>query len=139
MRARLTVSSPAPMMEMNTTPLIDVLLVLLVMLIITIPIQNHAVKLDLPQPCPNCPLPNPVMNEIGIDRSGQIRWDGALVTREQLRSALMQSQRLDPVPELHLRPAPDARYAAVDEVLGIIKRENVRKFGFVGNEAYATH
>ena len=79
------------------------------------------------------------MNEIGIDRSGQIRWDGALVTREQLRSALMQSQRLDPVPELHLRPAPDARYAAVDEVLGIIKRENVRKFGFVGNEAYATH
>jgi biopolymer transport protein ExbD len=138
MRASVVGSNPAPIMEMNTTPLIDVMLVLLVMFIITIPIQSHAVKLDLPQPCPSCPLPKPIKNEITIDRSGQIRWDGAPVTSAQLRSVLAQSQRLDPLPELHLRPAPEARYETVDEVLGIIKRENVRKFGFVGNEAYAT-
>src|SRR5881398_3212843 len=98
MGTRARVAEPIPMMEMNTTPLIDVLLVLLVMLIITIPIQSHAVKLDLPGR-PPAPMPR--------------------------------------IPELHLRPDPLARYEVVDEVLAIIKREQVKKVGFVGNEAYA--
>jgi biopolymer transport protein ExbD len=132
-------ANPAPLVEMNTAPLIDVLLVLLVMFIITIPIQSHAVKFELPQPCASCLEVQPVKNEVAIERSGQIRWNGTPVTQVELRSVLAQSQRLRPVPELHLRPAPDARYEAVDEVLGIIKREHVQRFGFVGNEAYATY
>jgi biopolymer transport protein ExbD len=134
-----SVRHPLPMIEMNTTPLIDVLLVLLVMFIITIPIQSHAVKLDLPQPCASCPGPQPIKNEIGIDQSGQIRWNGAAVSDRELRFVIAESQRLAPLPELHLRPAPDARYERVDQVLAIIRRENVRRFGFVGNEAYATY
>ena len=129
----------SPITELNTTPLIDVLLVLLVMLIITIPLQSHAIKLDLPQPCSNCLQVDKVKNEIAIERSGQIRWNGIAVTASQLRYQLAESQRLDPAPELHLRPAPDARYEKVDEVLGMIKREHVTKFGFVGNEAYSIY
>ena len=126
-----------PLVEMNTTPLIDVLLVLLVMFIITIPIQSHAVKLDVPEPCSACPHVDRLKNEVTIARSGQIGWNAVPVTQEQLRWLLAQSQRRDPAPELHLRPAPEARYQTVDEVLATIKREHVRSFGFVGNEAYA--
>jgi biopolymer transport protein ExbD len=132
-------ADPLPVVEMNTTPLIDVLLVLLVMFIITVPIQSHAVKLDLPQPCAACPAPNPVRNEITVERSGQLRWNGTPVTAQGLRYLLNSTQRMTPIPELHLRPAADARYETVDGLLAIIKREHVRKFGFVGNEAYATY
>ena len=129
---------PDPIVEMNTTPLIDVMLVLLIMLIITIPIQSHAVKIDLPQPCGACPQLDPVKNEVAIARSGQISWNATPVTGEQLRYLLARSRKLEPAPELHLRPAPEARYETVDEVLAIIKREHIRRFGFVGNEAYAS-
>ena len=126
-----------PMSELNTTPLIDVMLVLLVMLIITIPIQTHAVKFDLPQPCPRCPDINPTRNEIAIAASGATTWNGVPITFPELRSQLAATRRMRPAPELHLRPAAAARYEAVGEVLGLIKRERVRKVGFVGNEAYA--
>jgi len=137
MRALARTPTPSPLVEMNTTPLIDVLLVLLVMFIITIPIQTHAVKLDLPQPCASCPKWQPLVNEITIDAAGEIGWNGTPVTNEQLRYLLDHTQRLASPPELHLRPSPDARYESVDEVLGVIKREHVQRFGFVGNEAYA--
>lgn len=126
-----------PMIEMNTTPLIDVLLVLLVMLIITIPLQTHAVKLDLPS-CANCPLPRSLKNEIVITSSGAILWNGEPISEAGLRHDLRLTQQMRPVPELHLRPAADARYEVVDRVLATIKSEHVEKFGFVGNEAYAT-
>ena len=127
---------PAPMSEMNTTPLIDVMLVLLIMLIITIPIQTHAVKLDLPT-CANCPAPRATSNEIAITRGGAILWNGIAMSEPELRYELAATQRMRPLPELHLRPDASARYEIVDRVLGMIKRERVRKVGFVGNEAYA--
>ena len=127
-----------PMMDINTTPLIDVMLVLLIMFIITIPIQTHAVKLDLPQNDPNQVIPpvDPVKNKIVVTQQNQILWNGAQVSPEQLRQYLEISQQMNPIPELHLQPEPEARYALVDEVLAITKRAHVEKMGFVGNEAY---
>ncbi len=127
-----------PMMDINTTPLIDVMLVLLIMFIITIPIQTHAVKLDLPVNSENNTPPpiDPVKNKIVVDPAGVILWNGAAVNPIQLRQFLDITQTMTPIPELHLQPHPDARYEVVDEVLAITKRANVEAMGFVGNEAY---
>jgi len=127
-----------PMMDINTTPLIDVLLVLIIMLIITIPVQSHAVKLDLPINQPNeLPPPvDPVKNRLVVTAQGQALWNGAPVSLQQLRQYLDISQQMNPVPELHLQPEPEAPYGAVDEVLAVTKRAHVEKMGFVGNEAY---
>ena len=127
-----------PMMEINTTPLIDVMLVMIIMLIITIPPQTHAVKLDLPQNTPNNEPPpvDPIKNKIVITADGGVLWNGANVNLDQLRVYLEASQQMNPVPELHLQPEPDARYELVDEVLAVTKRANVTKMGFVGNDAY---
>ncbi len=129
-----------PMMDINTTPLIDVMLVLLIMFIITIPIQTHAVKLDLPQDQPNQDPPpiDPVKNKVVVTAPGQILWNGTPVSPVQLRQYLEITTTMTPVPELHLQPEPNARYELVDEVLAITKRANVTAMGFVGNEAYAT-
>jgi biopolymer transport protein ExbD len=131
-------SSGEPMMDINTTPLIDVMLVLLIMFIITIPIQTHAVKLDLPvnQPNQNPPPIDPVKNKIVINAQDQILWNGTPVDVNQLRLYLDQTQQMNPVPELHLQPDATARYEKVDEVLGVTKRAHVQKMGFVGNEYY---
>jgi biopolymer transport protein ExbD len=129
-------SDPQPMIEMNTTPLIDVLLVLLVMFIITIPIQTHAVKIDLPA-CANCPAPKATSNEVVITRAGAILWNGTDVGEAGLRYELALTSRLRPIPELHLRPEAEARYETVDRILADIKRADIKRFGFVGNEAYA--
>jgi biopolymer transport protein ExbD len=129
-----------PMMDMNVVPLIDVLLVLLIMFIITIPVQSHAVKLDLPQDQTNLPPPpiDPVKNKVVVTASNQILWNGSPVSSQQLRLYLDATQQMDPIPELHLQPEPNARYELVDEVLAVTKRAHVEKMGFVGNEAYAT-
>jgi biopolymer transport protein ExbD len=126
-----------PMMDINMTPLIDVMLVLLIMFIITIPIQTHAVKLDLPQDS-NAPPPpiEPTKNKVVITSGGQILWNGAAVNQDQLRQYLELSQQMNPIPELHLQPEPEARYELVDEVLATTKKAHVEKMGFVGNEAY---
>jgi biopolymer transport protein ExbD len=127
-----------PMMDINTTPLIDVMLVLLIMFIITIPVQTHAVKLDLPQNSNTPPPPIlPTKNEVFIQNTDQVLWNGTPVDMITLRQYLDQSQTLSPIPELHIRPAPDARYEVVDTVLAVTKHANVTKMGFVGNEAYA--
>ena len=127
-----------PMMDINTTPLIDVMLVLLIMFIITIPVQTHAVKLDLPAPTNSPPPPIlPTKNEVAVLNTNQILWNGTPVDLTVLRQYLEQSQTLNPIPELHIRPAQDARYEVVDNVLAVTKRANVTKMGFVGNEAYA--
>jgi biopolymer transport protein ExbD len=128
-----------PMMEINTTPLIDVMLVLLIMFIITIPIQTHAVKLDLPQnqDNPTPPPVEPIKNKVVITAGGAILWNGTPVSLLQLRQYLDISQQMNPVPELHLQPEPNARYEIVDQVLAVTKQAHVDKMGFVGNEAYA--
>ena len=127
-----------PMMEINTTPLIDVMLVMIIMLIITIPPQTHAVKLDLPVNQPNSEPPpvDPIKNKIVVTQDGGVLWNGANVNLEQLRVYLEASQQMNPVPELHLQPESEARYEVVDEVLAVTKRANVTKMGFVGNDAY---
>jgi biopolymer transport protein ExbD len=126
-----------PMMDINTTPLIDVMLVLLIMLIITIPPQTHAVKLDLPQNTNTPPPPiNPIKNILSINAQDQILWNGTPVNLDQLRTYLDATQQMNPIPELHLQPDATARYEMVDEVLAVTKRAHIQKMGFVGNEYY---
>ena len=129
-----------PMLDMNVVPLIDILLVLLIMFIITIPVQSHAVKLDLPQNQDTVEPPpvDPVKNKVVVTASNQILWNGSPVSPQQLRLFLDATQQMDPIPELHLQPEPQARYELVDEVLAVTKRARVEKMGFVGNEAYGS-
>ena len=129
-----------PMMEINTTPLIDVMLVLLIMFIITLPAPTHAVKIDLPQDCaPNCPPPPPIKptkNVVYIAPNSAILWNGAPVAGSQLQDLLIATQTMAPVPELHFQPDPQAPYDTVHNVLKITKVAKVSKMGFIGNEAY---
>ncbi|SEN24306.1 outer membrane transport energization protein ExbD [Sphingomonas gellani] len=127
-----------PMMEMNTTPLIDVMLVLLIMFIITLPIPTHAVKVDLPVNSPNTPKPpiDAEKNKVSIAQDGTISWNGAPVDEVTLRQYLDQTAGMNPEPELHFQPDPQARYDVVDKVLAVVKRSNVSKLGFIGNEQY---
>ncbi len=129
-----------PMMDINTTPLIDVMLVLLIMFIITIPIQTHAVKLDLPvDDGKNTPPPiDPVKNKVVITATNEVTWNGTPIDLMRLRQYLDITQTMNPIPELHLQPEAQARYDLVDRVLAVTKRAQVEKMGFVGNEAYAT-
>ena len=132
---QLAIREPQPMMEMNTTPLIDVLLVLLIMFIITNPSQTDAVKINLPggpQPLER----NPVTNLLTIDADGTARWNGAAASDRDLMTTLNATQAMEPRPELHLQPNAQARYERVDAVLAMTKRANVTAMGFVGNEAY---
>jgi biopolymer transport protein ExbD len=126
-----------PMMEMNTTPLIDVMLVLLIMFIITIPIQTHAVKVDLPQNSQNNPPPiDAQKNKVAIAPDGTVTWNGNPVDDVTLRQYLDQTLTMNPEPELHFQPDPTARYDVVDRVLAVVKRSGVTKLGFIGNEQY---
>ena len=136
MRKALREGEQSPIMEINTTPLIDVLLVLLIMFIITIPLQSHAVKLDLPSGPPVKILE--IKNTVVITRAGAVFWNGSPISLDGLSDTLALTVHMDPAPELHLQPEPDARYALVDEVLAITKRTGVNNVGFVGNERYLT-
>ena len=126
-----------PMMDMNTTPLIDVMLVLLIMFIITIPVQTHAVKIDLPVPNNDASNVDPEKNKVMIDPAGTITWNGTPVDLAQLAQYLEQTKALPVEPELQVQPDPFARYIVVDNVMAVIKRSGVGKLGFVGNEQYA--
>ncbi|HEV7342207.1 MULTISPECIES: ExbD/TolR family protein [unclassified Sphingopyxis] len=126
-----------PMMDMNTTPLIDVMLVLLIMFIITIPVQTHAVKIDLPIADNSTSNVDPEKNKVMIDPAGTITWNGSPVDLAQLAQYLEQTKALPVEPELQVQPDPYARYIVVDRVLAVIKRSGVGKLGFVGNEQYA--
>ncbi|SDA14019.1 biopolymer transport protein ExbD [Sphingomonas sp. NFR15] len=125
------------MMDINTTPLIDVMLVLLIMFIITIPPQTHAVKVDLPINS-NHPA-NPIdatKNKVIVDSAGVVQWNGSPVDLVTLQQYLEQTKTMNPEPELHFQPNPDAKYEKVDTVLAVIKRSGVSKLGFIGNEQY---
>jgi biopolymer transport protein ExbD len=123
------------MMEMNTTPLIDVMLVLIVMLIITIPIQTHAVKLDMPRPNPNAPLTQPEVIDLVVDFDGTLLWNGQAVPNgATLVSYFTEAAAKDPQPELHLRPNKLAKYDVVAHVLATAQRLHIRNIGIVGDE-----
>ena len=138
MQQALDYRDEAPMMAINTTPLIDVMLVLLIMFIITIPLQTHAVKVDLRAgPPPTLLVPDPIKNTVVITQPGQVLWNGAPISLDGLQYNLVLTQRMRPTPELHLQPEPDARYEVVDKVLAITKQAHVEKMGFIGNDRYA--
>ena len=128
----------APMIDMNMTPLIDVLLVLLIMFIITIPVATHAVNIDLPQPNPNDPQQeiDPVKNKIVLTQNGEILWNGEAINQGQLVRNLELTRDIEPEPELQFEPEPLASYDLSAKTLNIIKASGVTKFGFVGNEKY---
>ena len=128
----------APMMEMNMTPLIDVLLVLLIMFIITIPVATHSIDIDLPQPNPNPPpdMVDPIKNKIVLTPANEILWNGTAINQGELVSNLQTSLTYAVEPELQFEPEANASYDLSAKVLNIIKASGVTKFGFVGNEKY---
>ncbi len=130
----------SPMMEMNTTPLIDVMLVLLIMFIITIPVATHSIDIDLPQPQPNPPevIVQPDKNKLILTQTDQILWNGNPITEGQLVTLLAQTLQITPEPELQFEPEALASYELSARVLNIIKASGVTAFGFVGNERYRT-
>jgi biopolymer transport protein ExbD len=121
------------MCDINTTPLIDVMLVLLIMFIITIPVMTHAVKLDMPRPTDAPPPPvQPEVIDIEIDFDGTVVWNGSTISgMDQLESYFRQESQKDPQPELHLRPDKRARYGTVAQVLASAQRNRMKKIGFV--------
>lgn len=130
-----------PMMEMNTTPLIDVMLVLLIMFIITIPVATHSVDIDLPAPNNDPPPPDqidPIQNKIVLTQTGEILWNGAAINQSELVRNLNITKGIKPEPELQFEPEPTASYDLSVRVLQVIKASRVSKFGFVGNEKYRT-
>jgi biopolymer transport protein ExbD len=128
---------PDVMMDINTTPLIDVMLVLLVMLIITIPIQLHSVSLNMPTGNPPPPLVKPEVVKIDVDASGVVYWNGEGVPdratlEEKLAAAAAQAVQ----PELHLRPDKEARYEIVAGVMASSQRLGLTTIGIVGSEQF---
>lgn len=125
-----------PMMDINTTPLIDILLVLLIMFIITIPVMTHAVKLDMPR-ANNAPSQTtPVVINLEIDFDGTVLWNGTPVTVDSLDTYFRREAANDPQPELHIRPNKRATYDVVARVLAAAQRNGLKKIGFVGNEQF---
>jgi len=124
------------MVEMNTTPLIDVMLVLLVLLIVTLPIQTHAVKLDMP--AANTPPPTviPETVELGVDFDGTITWNGAPVDRSTMDSYFEDAAKKNPQPEIHVNPNRLAKYDAVARVLADAQRLGATHIGFSGIDQY---
>lgn len=127
-----------PMMEINTTPLIDVMLVLLIMFIITLPVMSHAVKLDMPRPSSAPPPPSEIIEPIrlDIDWDGSIIWNGSLVQLSQLENYFRNEAARNPQPELHVRPDRRANYDTVAKVLALAQRNGMQRIGFVGNEQF---
>ena len=128
---RHLVGDMIPMSEMNTTPLIDVMLVLLIMFIITVPMQSHQVEMDLPSSKPPPVKIERLKNELGLSASGQL-----IRIRRICATASGSIAGMSEQPEVHFRPEAAARYERVDQILGIAARSGTSRFGFVGNEQY---
>src|SRR5437868_1757966 len=126
------------MVEMNTTPLIDVMLVLLTLLIITLPIQTHAVKLDMPPPHPKPPLTPPTVHVVAVDFDGTPIVDGLAVNMAQLDAYFYEWGQMPDQPEIHLDPNRLAKYDTVAKVLADAQRRGVAKIGFVNMAQYGT-
>jgi biopolymer transport protein ExbD len=125
-------------MDINTTPLIDVMLVLLIMLIITIPAQLHSVNLDMPVVTSTAPKQDPVVVKIEIDADTSLRWNGqALPNRQALQARMLEASTLQPQPELHIRSHAKAPYEAAAFVLASAQRAGLTRLGIVGSERFA--
>jgi biopolymer transport protein ExbD len=126
-----------PMMDINTTPLIDVMLVLLIMFIITLPVMTHAVKLDMPQ-SKNQPPPPVVVEpiQLEVDWDGTVIWNGTPVQLGALEGYFRVEAAKNPQPEVHVRPNRRANYDTVAKVLALAQRNGMQRIGFVGNEQF---
>jgi biopolymer transport protein ExbD len=130
---------PEVMMDVNTTPLIDVMLVLLVMLIITIPIQLHTINLDMPPPSLTPPQQDPVVHTVMIDFDSTVYWDENALPNIDAVNAKMQEVGAMPLgdqPEIHIKPNKLVDYGVVAAVMASAQRNSVKKMGMVGNEQY---
>ena len=124
--------------DINTTPLIDVMLVLLIMLIVTIPIQTHAVKLNMPLATASAPPAPPQVVTIDIDFDGTLAWNGdVLGGRAELEERLRNAAAMQEQPELHLRPNKLVKYGNVAMVMASVQRLGLTKVGIVGQEQFA--
>jgi len=126
-----------PMMDINTTPLIDVMLVLLIMFIITLPVMTHAVKLDMPQ-AKNTPPPEQTIEpiQLEVDWDGTVIWNGTPVQLAALEGYFRVEAAKNPQPEVHVRPNRRAPYDTVAKVLALAQRNGMQRIGFVGNEQF---
>jgi len=126
------------MMDINTTPLIDVMLVLIIMLIITIPAQLHSVNLNMPVVTSTPPKTDPVVVKIDIEADASLRWNGQpLADQQTLTTRLAQAAAMQPQPELHIRSHAKAKYEATAAVLAGAQRAGLTKLGIVGTERFA--
>ena len=132
----LNASEPEVMMDINTTPLIDVMLVLLVMLIITIPIQLHSVNLDLPVGAPPTTLVIPDKVQIDIDAQSTVHWQGLPVSAQEMEANMATLAHQGVQPEVHVRPHKAAQYAVFAAVLAATKRSGLTKIAVVGSEQF---
>ncbi len=128
---------PEVMLDINTTPLIDVLLVLLVMLIITIPIQLHAINLEMPKGVTTPQPDKPEKIRIDIDANSILHWQGIAVSAQELENRMGALGSQTPQPELHIRPDKSAQYAVFAHVLSTSKRQGLRNIAVIGSEQFA--
>jgi biopolymer transport protein ExbD len=119
------------MHEINMTPLVDVMLVLLIIFIITVPVMKHAVNIDLPRAANQAQVTRPETNRLSVDASGQYFWNQAAVTDAQLVAALSDAARREPQPDLHIRGDRAVRYERVAQAMAAAQRAGVRKIGFI--------
>ncbi|HEY0413004.1 MAG TPA: biopolymer transporter ExbD [Allosphingosinicella sp.] len=126
----------APISQMNTTPLIDVMLVLLIMVILTVPLATHAVKIDLPA-AGRINLDEPEKHRLALDGGGRLFWDGAPISEASLPGRLHAFRYVRPDGVLEVQSEAETRYDAFDRVLATVKRSGIEKLGFVGNERFA--
>jgi biopolymer transport protein ExbD len=127
---------PEVMIDINTTPLIDVMLVLLVMLIITIPIQLHAVNLEMPVGTPPVNNIEPEKVQIDIDEKSVVYWQGLPVSAAELEEKMNLVSTMNPQPEVHIRPNKDCSYAVFANVLSSSKRKGLTKMAVIGHEQF---
>ena len=133
-----TLDEPEVMMDINTTPLIDVMLVLLIMLIITIPVQLHSINLDMPTGTPPPAIKKPTILRIEIDARNVVHWNEKTLTdRAELDTLLQLASQQQPQPEVHIKPQGKAKYEAVAGVLASAQRNGLTKLGIVGSEQFA--
>ncbi|WP_395392740.1 biopolymer transporter ExbD [Novosphingobium sp. BL-8A] len=131
------VTRESPIGTINTTPLIDVMLVLLIMFVITIPVATNSIQVDLPSGITDHPV-QPLQNTVSLDADGTIRWNGDRVDKAELAGLLHGTTRMPTEPELRFRPDANTGYARTAEVLETIKASGVTNFGFVDNERFRT-
>ena len=132
-----TSAAREPLGEINTTPLIDVLLVLLIVFVMAIPMADNSLEVALPGPPPIAiPEVYPVRNALGIEPDDQLTWNGSPVDERELTGVLSQVRAMSPEPEVQFRPAASASYERSAEVLLIVEQSRISNFGFLGNEQY---